>query len=113
MQSGQYFIPKINHSVDVKTLCEQLSDFDYIFICWEEATSMKDLVSSCNKIKEIKEEQNIAIVIGPEGGITQDEVDALKACNKNTKVVSIGKSILRTETAGVVASALVKFNLSC
>lgn len=33
MQSGQYFIPKINHVVDVKTLCEQVSDFDAVIVC--------------------------------------------------------------------------------
>lgn len=74
---------------------------------------MQALVDACDKIKARDEEQNIAIVVGPEGGITQAEVQALKSCNKNTKVVSIGNSILRTETAGVVASALVKFNLTC
>lgn len=74
---------------------------------------MKEIVSACEKIRAKEAEQNIAIVIGPEGGITEDEVKLLQACNKNCHVVSIGNSILRTETAGVVASAIIKFNLTC
>ena len=74
---------------------------------------MKKIVDACNVLKARNEEQNIAIVIGPEGGITSDEVQQLESCNKNANVVSIGNSILRTETAGVVASAIIKFNLSC
>ena len=74
---------------------------------------MKEIVSACEKLKAKDEEQNIAIVIGPEGGITEDEVKQLKASNQNSHVVSIGNSILRTETAGIVASAIIKFNLTC
>ena len=74
---------------------------------------MQKIVEACNELKVKEEELNIAIVIGPEGGITSDEVKQLEGCNKNCHVVSIGDSILRTETAGVVASAIIKFNLSC
>ena len=74
---------------------------------------MQKIVEACNNLKANIEEQNVAIVIGPEGGITSDEVQQLKGCNKNCNVVSIGDSILRSETAGVVASAIIKFNLLC
>ena len=74
---------------------------------------MQKIVDVCNQLKAKDEEHNIAIVIGPEGGITSDEVKQLESCNNNAHVVSIGNSILRTETAGVVASAIIKFNLSC
>ena len=74
---------------------------------------MHKIVDVCNVLKVRDEDLDIAIVIGPEGGITSDEVELLKSCNNNAHVVSIGNSILRTETAGVVASAIIKFNLSC
>lgn len=112
MQSGQYRIPKIYQSVDVEGLCAQLKDFDCVFVCWEEAESKDDILDVCGKFKNSKENKNIAIVIGPEGGITENEINAFKSCNNNAYVVSIGNSILRTETAGIVASAIIKF-LSC
>ena len=43
--------------------------------------------------------------------LTPDEVDALLACNPRASLVSLGPSILRTETAGVVAPALVLYEL--
>ena len=113
MQSGQLAIPKITEAVDVPTLAEQLSDFDCVLICWEEASSMRDLVNVCQKLKENSEPQNIALVIGPEGGITKAEVELLEKCNKESHTVSISNTILRTETAAAASSAIVKFLLSC
>lgn len=74
---------------------------------------MKKIIDVCNELKDRDEELDVAIIIGPEGGITNDEVEQLENCNNNAHVVSIGNSILRTETAGVVASAIIKFNLTC
>ena len=51
----------------------------------------------------------MAVVVGPEGGLTEREVEALSACNPRSSLVSLGPSILRTETAGIVAPALVLY----
>lgn len=112
MQSGQYRIPKIHQFVDVDGLCDCLKDFDCVFVCWEEAESKDEILDVCSNLKNSKETKKIAIVVGPEGGITKEEINSLQSCNNNTYVVSIGNSILRTETAGIVASAIIKF-LSC
>ena len=53
----------------------------------------------------------VGVVVGPEGGLTEREVDALLACNPRASLVSLGSSILRTETAGIVAPALVLHEL--
>ena len=53
----------------------------------------------------------IAVVVGPEGGLAQEEVDAILASNANASMVSLGSSILRTETAGIVAPALVLYEM--
>lgn len=50
---------------------------------------------------------NILIIIGPEGGFTNDEIELIKS-RKNTQSVSLGKNILRAETAAVSAIAQVK-----
>lgn len=52
---------------------------------------------------------NIALFIGPEGGFTEDEVRL--ACDKGAAAVNLGKRILRTETAAIVASALILYEL--
>ena len=67
---------------------------------WEEENQV-DLKSALKGIN-VKE---INLVIGPEGGFTPDEADA--AIRAGYKCVSLGKRILRVETAAIVASALV------
>jgi 16S rRNA (uracil1498-N3)-methyltransferase len=56
-----------------------------------------------------KEASNIALFIGPEGGFTDEEVQI--ACENGILPVSLGKRILRTETAAVVASAIILYEL--
>ena len=50
-------------------------------------------------------------MVGPEGGLSQEEVDLLLASNPAARLVSLGPSILRTETAGIVAPALALYEL--
>ena len=113
MQSGQFSIPKVDLPVDVCELCERLEGFDHIFICWEETDSTREIYEVCKKIKVQNLPQKLAIIIGPEGGISADEVKMLQGCNEHSHLVSLGSSILRTETAGLVASAIIKFLTSC
>ena len=53
----------------------------------------------------------IAVVVGPEGGLTEREVGFFLDANPRASLVSLGSSILRTETAGVVAPALTLYEL--
>jgi 16S rRNA (uracil1498-N3)-methyltransferase len=53
----------------------------------------------------------VACVVGPEGGLSADEIDLLLASNPYARLASLGPSILRTETAGVVACALCIYEL--
>jgi 16S rRNA (uracil1498-N3)-methyltransferase len=50
----------------------------------------------------------VALIIGPEGGLSQDEANAL--ADRGARLVSLGPQILRTENAPVVAAALVMFH---
>lgn len=58
---------------------------------------------------DLKELEKINIFIGPEGGFTEDEVKAAVECG--FMAVSVGKTILRSETAGIVVPALVLYSL--
>ena len=53
---------------------------------------------------------SIGIFVGPEGGITKDEIESVQEIGSH--VVSLGPRILRTETASVVASSIVLYELS-
>ena len=53
---------------------------------------------------------NIGIFVGPEGGFDESEIEDIE--NINGQSVSLGPRILRTETASVVASSIVLYELS-
>lgn len=80
-------------------LLDELKDYDCVVFAYEKEKQ--------NKISDIEGDyKKIAILIGPEGGFSPAEYDALIAL-KNVHCVTLGKRILRTDTACVVASALV------
>ena len=68
---------------------------------WESEED-KNIVSLLKENKDIK---NINIFIGPEGGFDKTEIDI--ALKNNFKTVTLGKNILRVETAALVASSIV------
>ncbi len=115
MQSGQAKIPTVSEPASFSTLLEKLSTCDVVCICWEEApetASLHEALSSAlEKPQTLQMIPSIAVVVGPEGGISPDEVQKLLDCNINAHLVSLGSSILRTETAGIVAPALVLYEL--
>ena len=53
--------------------------------------------------------QQVAVFIGPEGGFEKEEVD--QALEQGAEVITLGKRILRTETAGLAALAVLMFHL--
>ena len=79
---------------------EAIKAHDALLIPWEDArgTRMKDMFA------ELPDAKDIGIVIGPEGGMSPEEVDAMLQLGGRT--VTLGPRILRTETAAVVAAAL-------
>lgn len=79
---------------------EDMHAHDLLLVPWEEASGF-GLRAAREKFPDARD---IGIVIGPEGGMSEAEVDALKALGAT--VVTLGPRILRTETAAVTACAL-------
>ena len=100
-QSKRNIIPKINRLIDVKELKERIKDFDIVIIAYEdeEKTSIKKVIS------ENKNATKIAIIVGPEGGIEKSEVEMLSSAGG--KLASLGKRILRTETAPITMLSIL------
>lgn len=57
----------------------------------------------------LNEEFSVAVIIGPEGGLEEKEVEALK--KMGARSVSLGKRILRTETVAIVLSSVIMYEL--
>lgn len=105
-QSLKFDLPKLNEMTPLKNLLQNnLQKKKYIAHCMDrDKSSLKEeLLSSCTDNNKME----VLIVIGPEGDFTEKEVTM--ALENNFKPVSLGKSRLRTETAGIVATHSVAF----
>lgn len=101
-QSKRNVIPTVEDIITVKELVERLKQEDAQIIVPYELEDMKVLK---DVLKEPKE--NYYIIIGPEGGFDIREVEMLKEIGAH--IVTLGKRILRTETAGIVAASVVMY----
>lgn len=94
-QSGRALIPEIGLPLTVKQLCGEMQDYDLVLVPWEEERG--------NGIRaKWQGQKNVAIVIGPEGGISAEEMAQMKAAG--AVPVTLGPRIFRTETAGLAAA---------
>lgn len=101
-QSQRITVPEVTAIQSWSEALKELERFRLILVPWEEEKerSIKQILSEA-------QEESIAIVIGPEGGFSTAEIRSLS--NKGGRIVSLGKNILRTETAGLVALVLVLY----
>lgn len=105
-QSGRGRIPMLESSVYFSDALAGLGGFDLCLV-----GSLQPNGLSLREILRTGETEiiRIALFIGPEGGFTEKEI--ADACGRGAKTFSLGKRILRTETAAVVASALILYEL--
>ena len=104
-QSMRDIIPEIGNIVKLKDITKQ--DYDVVLVAYE--NEEKNMLKQELKKLQGKDRYKIAIVIGPEGGISEKEIEILKTMG--TSFVSLGKRILRTETAGIVMSGNIMYEL--
>lgn len=100
-QSKRNIIPKVNNIVDIKELCQIKADVKLLLSVKETSKNIKNI------LKEFKKYDTLILVIGPEGGFTPLEEETLI---KNGFIsTSLGKRVLRTETAGMVALSMINY----
>ena len=106
-QSKRDKVPKINEVFLLKNVFSILENYDIVLVAYEKETdnSLKQELKKINKKGKVK----IAVVIGPEGGIDETEIKYLK--QENVKIITLGKRISRTETAPIVVSSNIFYEL--
>ena len=100
-QSRRLFIPEVTDVANTSKVVELIAQYDLVLVFHESAT---------NKVSEIVtrkyyESQNVMIIIGPEGGITNEELELFKSAG--AKVALMGRPILRSAHAGLAAMSAV------
>ena len=104
-QSAQLIIPKINQTISFKNFIEQISSNEIVIACTVQCKNM-----SISQIVKDNLNKDISILIGPEGDFSKTELENIKT-NINIVEASLGENILKSETATIVAAALVMDNL--
>lgn len=105
-QSGRSLIPKIGRVRSFTEALEAASALDVVLIPYELEEGMK---RSAQLIGNIMPGQSVGIFIGPEGGFEEDEVNRAK--ESGAEPITLGKRILRTETAGMAVLSILMYHL--
>ena len=136
-QCKRGIIPRVTESYDFDRMLAELADYDMVICPYEneEGLTIKDYLRGAaaagNSGRDVPADapaagqegeksaqasscpapqaRRIGLIIGPEGGFSDGEVARLKAAGAAT--VTLGKTILRTETAGLAALAMIMYEL--
>lgn len=105
-QSKRRIVPEIMDVMTFRQALQFVKDFDVKIIPYELAENMQ---KTKEIIESLKPGQRIAVFIGPEGGFDEGEVQ--EAMESGTLPITLGKRILRTETAGLTVMSWIMYQL--
>lgn len=105
-QSKRTIIPQIGHVMDLQEAIAYSRQAQIRIIPYELAKSMEE---TRTVIEGLQPGQDIAVFIGPEGGFEEAEIE--EAVKEGIMPVTLGKRILRTETAGMAVLAILMYHL--
>ena len=103
-QCGRSFIPEVKHLANVKDICNLINEYDAIIVAYE---NEKDNTLKSELKKLNSENLKIGIVIGPEGGFEESDVNILR--ENGARIVTLGNRILRTETVALNVLSIVMY----
>lgn len=104
-QSGRGIVPEISMPVSLSEALEQLKKCDICFVPYEceEINTLKRVLTS------VKEPKTVGFIVGPEGGFDPAEIEKISEAGINT--ITLGKRILRTETAGEAVLSMIMYEI--
>jgi 16S rRNA (uracil1498-N3)-methyltransferase len=108
-QSQRADVPVVREAMTVDTLLAEAGRFDVVLVPWEEAAATAVGIGEALDGEDATSASAVLVVVGPEGGFEPAEVDAMQ--DAGARIVSLGDTVLRTETAAVVAVALTAYEL--
>lgn len=103
-QSKRGIIPQVSEPVTYQQALDMAKNMDMLLIPYEEAENMEH---TRQVISEIKPGMHVGIFIGSEGGFAKEEVELAKNCG--AREITLGKRILRTETAGMALMSVLMY----
>ena len=107
-QSGRNIIPKINNIQNIDEICKNIKNYDMLLIAYEKEKE-NFLKAELKKLTNIKDNIKIGVVIGPEGGIDEEEIQKFK--ENGARIITLGNRILRTETVALNILSIIMYEL--
>jgi len=103
-QSRGVFVPRLAGVSDVAAVCGLVGQYDRALVAWEEETErgLRDALGDPTP-------RRVILVVGPEGGLAADEVEALVAAGATP--VSAGRRVLRADWAAAAVAAMISYEL--
>ncbi len=105
-QSKRSFIPEIHQITSYKNALKKAQELDLILVPYENKNGMS---ATKDALKVIKPGMSIGLFIGPEGGFDENEIEL--ALKSGGTIISLGKRILRTETAAITAVGMCMLHI--
>lgn len=105
-QSGRIIVPEVTGVMTVAEALSYAADFDVKLMPYENQRGMAATKEAVNRIEP---GMQVGIFIGPEGGFEESEVQ--EAGRTGFLPVTLGRRILRTETAGLAALSILMYHL--
>ncbi|WP_066194164.1 MULTISPECIES: 16S rRNA (uracil(1498)-N(3))-methyltransferase [Gracilibacillus] len=106
-QSHRNVIPSVDEVISVQQLIDRRSMYDCCLFAYEEETRTSNSQTFDYYLSKLKQAENVLLCIGPEGGFSQAEAEALK--QSGFSAVRLGPRILRTETASLYALSCISY----
>lgn len=104
-QSKRSIIPQVHSVMNYKEALAYAGKCEINLVPYENEAGM---AATKGVLDKIKAGQSISVIIGPEGGFAQEEIDAVR---EDMDVISLGRRILRTDTAAICAMSMLMLRL--
>jgi len=108
-QSGRGRIPELRSAISYTEAIDRFDENQLALIPWEEASEPDLRTVLAERLGVSQKPDSIAVFIGPEGGFALEEIKYAR--DRGLIPITLGPRILRTETAAVVAIALILYEL--
>ncbi|MFC1568378.1 RsmE family RNA methyltransferase [Candidatus Margulisiibacteriota bacterium] len=111
-QSGRASIPEISPLTKFKDVLKLKDQYDLALIPWEleRETTLKKILTTYLPAGKAGQPNHLLIIIGPEGGFSRPEIELARQAGFQS--ISLGKTILRTETAGLAIMAMLNYHFN-
>lgn len=106
-QSYRNEVPQVMDVHSFQQLLQRMQDFDKCVVAYEESSKKGEISAFSAVVRRLPKGSSLLIVFGPEGGLTEAEVERLT--EKDSMPCGLGPRILRTETAPLYALSAISY----